>query len=136
MQHHQEQQLQRRQQELFEQLRLLQRQIPPGASADTTHPWLAPVNIQVPTSASNTVPPWSALKLNPVGLYALRRWQGIYPLWDHFYSANQHRFRAADLAWLASGTHNDGRHLHSIHSFHPSQIELTNETSSAGAKAE
>ncbi|KAF8185650.1 hypothetical protein BJ912DRAFT_1060481 [Pholiota molesta] len=131
-----EQHIQLRQRQILSQLQQLQLQIPANASADTTHPWLSSVRIPVPVNAGNIVPPWTALKFNPVGLYGLRRWQGVYPLRDNFFIANQSRFRASDIAWFAAGTHKDGQHHHSINSFHSSHIELTSETGSPLAKAE
>lgn len=101
-------------------------------------PNLDPVlRIQIPVHAGDTLTPWSRLKFNPVGVFDLRRYQGALPAHPFLYSSNVHRFRAADVAWFASGTHTDGQHLYSPETFHAMHIEMWNDTkNSAATKAE
>ncbi|KAJ6476563.1 hypothetical protein DFH09DRAFT_1342444 [Mycena vulgaris] len=58
-----------------------------------------------------TVPPaYEDLKFNPLGLYNLRRRLGVLVSEPGIFNHFQHKFEAADLAWLAAGASQDGRH--------------------------
>ncbi|KAJ7233792.1 hypothetical protein C8J57DRAFT_1249687 [Mycena rebaudengoi] len=62
-------------------------------------------------SAPTSLPPsWEDLKFNPIGLYNLRRRLGVFPNQPGVYTTHKPRFDAADLAWIAAGASEDGRH--------------------------
>ncbi|KIL54460.1 hypothetical protein M378DRAFT_182432 [Amanita muscaria Koide BX008] len=59
---------------------------------------------------------WTDLQFNPVGLHQLRENMHVSPqVFDQFMS----RFKAAELAWFASGTSCDNKHFEDMHSLHP-----------------
>ena len=95
--------------------------------------WPIPVNICVPPGGNETLTPWSQLRFNPLGLYHLRRWQGVFPVERGFFATNQSQFEAADVAWFAAGTHEDGAHDHRHDHFHPLHNEICREISNAYA---
>jgi hypothetical protein len=86
--------------------------------AETPFCWPIPVNIRAPPDGNGTIIPWSKLKFNPLGLYHLRRWQGVFPAKSGFFVANQARFSAADITWFAAGMHSNGQHAHAQDHFH------------------
>lgn len=87
--------------------------------SDPPFNWPIPVNIRVPPGGNGKIIPWTQLKFNPLGLYHLRRWQGVFPGEHGFFTTNQLRFEAADIAWFAAGMHEDGLHSHPSDHFHP-----------------
>ena len=93
--------------------------------------WPIPVNIPVPPGGNEKLIPWSQLKFNPLGLYHLRRWQGVFPTERGFFIANQPWFEAADVAWFAAGMHEDGIHDHPRDHFHPLHNDVYREISDA-----
>jgi len=100
-------------------------------------PWGIPVNISVPANADGQpVTSWDRLRFNPIGVYHLRCWQGVFPGVRDFFITCQGRFRSADIAWFASGMNRDGNHNHPQGSFHPSLVTLVRETGSTQEKLE
>jgi hypothetical protein len=93
--------------------------------------WPIPVDICVPPGGNETLTPWSRLKFNPLGLYHLRRWQGVFPGERGLFVANQSRFEAADVAWFAAGMHEDSAHDHPRNKFHPLHNDVHQEVSTA-----
>ena len=91
--------------------------------------WPIPVDIPVPPGGNEKLIPWSHLKFNPLGLYHLRRWQGVFPTERGFFISNQPRFEAADVAWFAAGMHEDGAHDHPCDHFHPLHNDVRREIS-------
>ena len=87
-----------------------------------------PVTIHTPPGGNGEIIPWSELKFNPLGLYHLRRWQGVFPQERGFFVSNQGRFESADIAWFASGMHSDGDHHHLQDHFHSLHNEVHRET--------
>ncbi|KAJ7291870.1 hypothetical protein C8J57DRAFT_1212290 [Mycena rebaudengoi] len=55
-------------------------------------------------------PDYSQLKFNPLGLYNLRRLQGILVNQPGIYNTHKAKFDAADLAFLAAGASEDNQH--------------------------
>jgi len=102
-------------------------------TAETPFCWPIPVNILVPPGGNGKIIPWSELKFNPLGLYHLRRWQGVFPNERGFFAANQAKFSAADIAWFAAGMHNDGQHSHAKDHFHPLHNDVRNQMSTGYA---
>jgi len=104
-------------------------------SVSTTHPWGIPVTILEPTGGDIPIIPFTELKFNPVGLYHLRRWQGVFPRVPGLYATHQARFDAADLAWFAHGMHRDGNHNHALQAFHPMLVDFYRTSSKEDRKA-
>ena len=107
-----------------------------GANAPSP-PWGIPINITVPTNADGQpVTSWDHLCFNPIGVYHLRCWQGVFPGIKDFFITSQSRFRSADIAWFASGMSRDGNHIHPPTSFHSSLITMVKDANSVQAKLE
>lgn len=64
----------------------------------------------IPPGGDGAIPPWSELKFNPLGIYNLRRRIGLLSCEPGIFTHYQHRFEAADVAWFAAGTSEDGNH--------------------------
>ncbi|KAJ7239843.1 hypothetical protein C8J57DRAFT_1527888 [Mycena rebaudengoi] len=70
-----------------------------------------------------TPQPWNQLKFTPLGLYDLRRCQGI-PTQIGVFQQYSARFLASDLGWLAAGSHTDGMHTRPGNTFFPELFAL------------
>ncbi|KAJ7823340.1 hypothetical protein B0H14DRAFT_3730354 [Mycena olivaceomarginata] len=97
------------------------------------HDWGLPgVTIPLPLNSNREYPrlqplAWANLKFNPLGLYDLRRRLGVLTKEPGVFVTFQHRFRAADLAWLAAGASADAAgHKVPSQRFFPEQRELRN----------
>ncbi|KAJ6612565.1 hypothetical protein B0H10DRAFT_2223061 [Mycena sp. CBHHK59/15] len=92
--------------------------------------WGVPgVTIPLPLS-KNPIPaavtPWNDLQFTPVGAYEVQPHIGI-PMDEYScFNCSHHKFLASDLAWLASGTSEDGNHLVSPDEFFPEFMDLYN----------
>ncbi|KAJ7236998.1 hypothetical protein C8J57DRAFT_1529799 [Mycena rebaudengoi] len=53
---------------------------------------------------------YSQLKFNPIGLYDLRRLQGVLISQPGVYNTHKDRFDASDMAWSFTGASEDGQH--------------------------
>lgn len=104
-------------------------------TAETPFRWPIPVSIPAPPGGNGNIIPWSELKFNPLGLYHLRRWQGVFPAESGFFVANQARFSAADIAWFAAGMHSDGQHAHAQDHFHALHNSVYDQMSTGYANA-
>lgn len=107
-------------------------------SSDPPFSWPIPINMRVPPGGNEKIIPWAQLKFNPLGLYHLCRWQGVFPGERGFFVTNQPRFEAADVAWFAAGMHEDGSHNHPPGHFHPlhNDVRWATSTGYVDAKAE
>jgi hypothetical protein len=77
------------------------------------------VSIPTPSNAPDTPASFDSLKFNPVGLYDLRRRQGVLQSPRGIFNKYQSKFLASDIAWFAAGIHNDGQHQVPPGHFHP-----------------
>jgi hypothetical protein len=80
--------------------------------------WGIPNDIPVPPGGDGAVPPWPELKFSPLGVYNLRRRIGVFPEEPGIFMRYRDRFLHTDVAWFASGLHNDGQHGTSHNTFH------------------
>ena len=80
--------------------------------------WGAPVDITMPPSGDGTVPPWTDLTFNPLGLYNLCRRIGILAGEPGIFTRYQSHFKAADVAWFAAGASEDNNHYIPANTFH------------------
>jgi hypothetical protein len=87
-------------------------------SKSTKFKWGVPVTIPIPPFGDGEVPSWSDLKFNPLGIYNIRRRIGALANEPGIFTRYQHRFEAADIAWFAAGTSEDGNHHVSTDTFH------------------
>ncbi|KAJ7697392.1 hypothetical protein B0H17DRAFT_1197452 [Mycena rosella] len=62
---------------------------------------------------------WSRLKFSPIGLYDLRRRQGVLRREPGVFQQFRQRFITSDIAWFAAGASTDGRHIPGHNSFFP-----------------
>ncbi|KAJ7241548.1 hypothetical protein C8J57DRAFT_1526694 [Mycena rebaudengoi] len=81
------------------------------------------VNIQPPPlrdgyMLTSTPQSWSQLQFTPIGLFDLRRNQGI-PRTPGVFQRYRTRWLASDLAWFAADLHKDGSHLRNTDTFFP-----------------
>ncbi|KAF7371509.1 hypothetical protein MVEN_00005700 [Mycena venus] len=67
---------------------------------------------------------FNLLRLNPIGLFDLRRLQGTLPHHSGIFSTYRRNFDASDIAWLVHGCHTDGRHNPGANQFFPEFHEL------------
>jgi hypothetical protein len=81
--------------------------------------WRTTVDISTPPGgATDTVPSWSDLKFNPLGLYNLRRRLGAVPDQPGAFMRHKHNFLHSDISWFAAGLHTDGQHVTPVDQFH------------------
>ncbi|KAF8142394.1 hypothetical protein K438DRAFT_1878106 [Mycena galopus ATCC 62051] len=67
---------------------------------------------------------FNLLRLNPIGLFDLRRLEGTLPDHPGMFVQYRRKFDAADIAWLVTGCHTDGRHNPATNQFFPEFHEL------------
>ena len=87
-------------------------------SKSTKFKWGVPVTIPIPPFGDGEVPSRSDLKFNPLGIYNIRHRIGVLANEPGIFTHYQHRFEAADIAWFAAGTSEDGNHHVSTDTFH------------------
>ncbi|KAJ7033889.1 hypothetical protein C8F04DRAFT_1103133 [Mycena alexandri] len=63
--------------------------------------------------------PWHGLQFNPLGVFDLRRLQGIFGHNPSIWNTYRRRFEAGDIAWLASGASEDNCHEPEANGFFP-----------------
>ena len=80
--------------------------------------WGTPGDITMPPSRDGTVPPWTDLKFNPLGLYNLHHHIGILAGEPGIFTRYQSCFEAADVAWFAAGASEDNNHHVPANTFH------------------
>ena len=93
--------------------------------------WPIPVNMCVPPGGNEILTPWSQLKFNPLWLYHLHKWQGVFLGECGFFVTKQSQFEAADVTWFAAGMHEDGAHDHPHNHFHLLHNDVHQEVSNA-----
>ena len=81
--------------------------------------WGTHVDILVPPGGNGGVPDWAELKFNPLGLFNLRRRLGALSREPGVFMRYKDKFLHSDIAWFASGLHNDGQHTTSRDTYHP-----------------
>ena len=87
-------------------------------SKPTKFKWGVPVTIPIPPFGDGGVPSWSDLKFNPFGIYNIRCHIGALANEPGIFTHYKHWFEAADIAWFAAGTSEDGNYHVSTDTFH------------------